>query len=298
LCAIFDGQGLQFPEVIDSSGYFGEVDFGNGWTIPWTGSGLDQSIALLGQACSEMADTKITYGTCAELWYIVGSAMPDTSNLSTSISWQIDGIPTYAIVGEAGTAGAMVNWLRERFRMLWINEDLSDVAQQASGQPDLVFVAALTGLDAPHWVPDARGTIYGLTGGVSLEHILRAGLDSIAFSVRDVLLTLVESEGLQMPDHVKADGGMAANKYLMQLQADILDCPVYVPTNLEATSLGAAFLAGLATGYYPGMDFLHRTWRLANVFEPTMSEGEKRRRDHLWRKAIKNTINYYRKDRA
>jgi len=295
LLDLFGGESLVCPEAIDSAGYFGEADFGEGWRIPWTGSALDQSIALLGQACCNPGDTKVTYGTCAELWLVVGHSTQDTGNLSTSIAWQIDGKPTYAIVGEAGTAGAMVVWLRDRFDMSWSNAELSDVAQSAGGQAELVFVAALSGLDAPYWAPHARGTIYGLTAGTGLEHIVKAGLESVAFNVRDVVDSLSKDEVLPISDVVKADGGMAANDYLMQFQADILDRTILVPSNLEATSMGAALLAGLATGYYSDMDFVQQTWQLSRTFEPRMSPEERERHCARWSEAVEHTISFHSK---
>jgi glycerol kinase len=289
----FRARGLRFPQILDSADYFGELDLGDGWQIPWKGNALDQPAALLGQACLTPGDTKVTYGTCASLWHTLGASLSPSKHLDTSVAWQLYGQPMYAILGEYHSAGASLTWLRDRIGVQWSDAELSQIASSAGGQEELVVVAALSGLCAPHWVPEARGTIYGLTDSTGPGHLVRASLEGIAFAVRDLTEFLTEVEGRSLPDQIKADGGMSANGYLMQFQADILGRAILVPKNREGTSAGVAFLAGLASGYYSGLETVEQAWEIDRVCEPRMNPEERERRYERWRRAVGRTIAMY-----
>jgi glycerol kinase len=293
LIELFQGRGLRFPQILDSADYFGELDLGDGWRIPWRGNALDQPAALLGQACVAPGDTKVTYGTCASLWHTLGPSLTPSKYLDTSIAWQLDGQPVYAVLGEHHSAGSILTWLRDTLGVRWCDAELSQVALSAEGQDELVVVGALSGLCAPHWVPEARGTIYGLSDSTGLEHLVRASLEGIAYAVRDLTEFLVQEEGRSLPDEIKADGGMSANEYLMQFQADILGKTVLLPKNREGTSTGVAFLAGLASGYYSGLETLEQAWETERVCEPRMTPQEREERYERWRRAIGHTIAMY-----
>jgi glycerol kinase len=293
LLSTFLGSGLILPEIVDSADDFGVVDFGDGWRIPWLGSAIDQAAALLGQACITPGDAKVTYGTCAAFWYNQGGQLSGLNEMDNSIAWSVDGRPTYAIVGETITAGASIVWLRDKLKVMWPNEELSDVAYSAEGADDLVFVSALSGLGAPYWEPGVRGSLYGLTAGTGLEHLVRASLDAVAYSVRDLLEAFSQYEGKPLPEAIKVDGGMTANDYLMQFQADILGRPVLVPRNPEGTSSGVAFLAGLQSGFFADFDALSATWSARNTFEPQINEAEREARYARWREAVQHTIELY-----
>jgi glycerol kinase len=198
------------------------------------------------------------------------------------------------VVGEAGTAGSLIVWLQEKLRVPWPVGELSKIAEAAEASNDLMFVPALGGLGAPHWVPEARGTIYGLTAGIGLEQIVRASLEAIALSVRDLTEMLDDASGLSMGKEIKADGGMAANDFLMQFQADILGRSILVSAQLEGTSLGVAFLAGITEGLYESIDSVNAIWQPGRVFEPKMPEDEREERYHRWLEAVTHTVERYR----
>jgi len=293
LIALFRAENLIFPEIVSSDNYFGEVDFGDHWQIAWHANLIDQASSLLGQACVEQGDAKITYGTCAAFWCNTGPRAVFSESITTSVAWMRGDQPTYALVGETTTAGAAIAWLKEKFHPEWHDSELASVAQAAGGYNDLIFVPAFSGLGVPHESPHVRGTVYGLTGGVGSEHLLRAGFEAIAFSVRDVVEALVAREGLQLTGPVKADGGMAANSYLMQFQADILGRQMLVSQNLESTSAGVAFLAGLAHGCHTQIEDVKTQWNAARVFEPNMTYSEREHRYAKWSAAIQHTLAFY-----
>lgn len=293
LIELFQGSKLEFPKIIDSSGYFGEVDLGGGWRIPWRGNALDQPAALLGQGCIHPGDAKVTYGTCAGFWYNLGHTLQPTKQMDASVAWQIEDQPSYAVVGEAITAGEAIVWLRNKIKIPWSNAELSEIAQSAKGQDDLIFVSALSGLGAPYWAPQTQGALYGITGGTSLEHLVRAGLEAVAYSVRDLLEACATIEGHVLPDQIKVDGGMTANDYLMQFQADLLGKPILVPSNREGTSNGVAMLAGLSSQYYPHISLLVENWSAEKVFQPQISDDERETRYQRWKEAVHQTIAMY-----
>ncbi len=294
LIKTFQAEGLLLPEILPSTADYGDLDVGLGWLVPLRGSCLDQSAALLGQACVRLGDTKITYGTTTALWINHGLHPAQTKKVETSLAWQVNDSPTYAVVGEPSDGGSILFWLRDRFRLPWRVEELSSVAERATGQEDFVFVPALTGLGTPHWVPEARGTIYGLTAGAGLEHLVRASLESVAFGVRDFVEALGREEELELPETLKVDGGMVANDYLMQFQADILGKRLVVPKNLEGTSRGVAILAAIGSGQLSDVQSARDTWRARRSFEPRMPAAERDRLYEKWRTAVAHTIGRYR----
>jgi glycerol kinase len=293
LIALFRAENLIFPEIVSSDSYFGEVILGDNWHIAWNANLIDQASSLLGQGCIEQGDTKITYGTCAAFWCNTGQNALLSESITASVAWMQGDQPTYALVGETTAAGAAIGWIKEKFHPSWPDSELASVAQAAGSTNDLIFVPAFSGLGVPYLSPHVRGTLYGLTGDIGPEHILRAGLEAIAFSVRDIVDALVAQKGLQLAGPLKADGGMAANRYLMQFQADILGRQLVVAQNLESTSAGIAFLAGLASGCYTQIEDVKTQWSAACVFEPTMDRSEREQRYARWSAALQHTLAVY-----
>ena len=290
LIRVFSAEPLIFPEVVDSSADFGTVDFGNGWQFPLNGSALDQSAALLGQGGVHPGDMKITYGTCASLWYNCGANPKSARALDTSIAWRVPAHTAFAVVGEMTAAGSTLEWMRSKLSIPWGNSELAEVASSVDDS-DVVFVPAINGLGAPHWVPNVRGVLYGLSGVTGMDHILRAGLDSIAFGIRDLIEVLAKENPLSV--RIIADGGMCANDYLMQLQADVLGKMIVIPEDNEGTIKGVAILAGIRGGFYPGIDFGKETWHARRIFEPEIPAEKVERRYQFWRECIANSIDLY-----
>jgi len=289
----FKADNIALPEVLSCSDYFGEVNFGGGWKIPWRGNILDQSAALFGHGCFSPGETKITYGTCAGFWINMGQSIKTSTTMDTSIAWEVDRSFTYAASGEIRTAGASLTWLKDRLNMIWTNDRLSEIAESAKGHEDLYFIPAFSGLGAPYWEPKARGVIFGLSAGIGMEHLLRASLEATAFSVRDIFEAFSKEEDVRLPNAIKADGGMAANEYLMQFQADILGKVFLIPQNLEGTSTGTAILAGIHSGYYPNKESFNELWKPQRIYEPKMSAKERERRYKRWKEMVEHTINIY-----
>ncbi len=293
LVDLFHASELAFPQVLASDGRFGEVILEGGWRIPWRSNLIDQASALLGQACINPGEAKITYGTCAAFWYNLGEVPPTSKYLNTSVAWVVGDQPTYALVGETTTAASAITWLNEKFKLNWENSELSALAQSVEDSSGLIFIPAFSGLGSPFGAPQVRGTLYGLTAGVGPEHLLKAGLDAIAFSVRDMIEALTEKEGHALAAAIKADGGMAANSYLMQFQSDILGRQILVPSNVEGTSAGIAFLAGLACGLFRRLEDIQKIWRADRNFLPRMHKSEREQRYRAWSEAIKHTLLLY-----
>ena len=294
LIRLFQADSLAFPEVRDSASDFGTVDFGEGWLIPWRGNALDQPAALLGQACLDPGDAKVTYGTCAAFWYTHGLSVPRTNAMEASVAWSIDGHPTYALVGEAITGGAAVVWLRKEFKLSRKDSQLAEIARLSQDQDEVIFVPALSGLGAPYREPNVRAAFYGMTAGTGLPHLVRAVLNAVAFGVRDILEAFESGEGRSLRGQLKVDGGMSRNDYLMQFQADILGRKLIVPQNMEGTSSGVAFLAGYASDFYPGPDVLKQSWITERVYEPQMPERNREELYQRWKQVVQHTIALYR----
>ncbi|HEU4571041.1 MAG TPA: FGGY-family carbohydrate kinase, partial [Candidatus Limnocylindrales bacterium] len=239
-------------------------------------------------------DAKNTYGTGAFLLRNTGAdAVASSHGLLTTVLWQLgpEAAPAYALEGSVFVAGAAVQWLRDGLRAIARSADVEALAASAVRNPDLVVVPAFVGLGAPHWDPDARGLVIGLERGTGLPEIARATVDSIAFQVRDLFDAMAADAGAAggggpAIEVLRVDGGAAVNDALLQFQADLLGIPVERPAVTETTALGAAFLAGLATGVWSGPDEIAATWRLDRRFEPTMDDRERTRLIDRWRAAV------------
>jgi glycerol kinase len=271
LCDLLRVPERALPEVVPSTGVIGRTDpaaFG-GLDLPIAGIAGDQQAALFGQACFAPGDAKCTYGTGSFVLANTGSAIASpAAGLVSTVAWMDgSGALTYAAEGSVFVTGAAVQWLRDGLRLI---DDAAQSEYLAASVPDsggVVFVPALTGLGAPHWDPDARGAMFGITRGTTRAHLARATLEAIAFEVRDVYEAMAALPGGRAPV-LRVDGGAAANSLLMQMQADQLQVPVERPEVGETTALGAAFLAGLGTGVWSSLDEVAATWRLDRRFEP------------------------------
>lgn len=275
------------PKVKPSSCVYGMTDsryFGG--QIPIAGAAGDQQAALFGQTCFCPGDVKSTYGTGGFLLMNTGDKPVASKNgLVTTIAWGLDGKVTYALEGSIFVAGAAVQWLRDELKLI---DSSSETEALASAVPDTngcYVVPAFTGLGAPHWDQYARGAIVGLTRGVNKNHIIRATLESIAYQVGDVLEAMAADAGIPI-QALKVDGGASANNLLMQMQADLARVPVHRPACIESTALGAAYLAGLAVGYYKDSSDIKSKWAIDRVFQPEMREEARQEKLNGWKKAV------------
>ena len=276
------------PEVKPSSGIFGYADpkFLGG-PIPLSGAAGDQQAALFGQTCFAPGEAKNTYGTGCFLLMNTGHKPVFSENgLVTTIAWGLDGKVTYALEGSIFVAGAAIQWLRDEMRMIESAADSDYMARKVRNTNGCYVVPAFTGLGAPHWDPYARGTIVGLTRGCNKYHIIRATLDSIAYQTNEVLTAMKADSGIQLST-LKVDGGASANNYLMQTQADIINAPVERPTCVETTALGAAYLAGLAVGYWEDKVDVIRNRSIDRAFSPAINAEERQQRIRGWNKAVR-----------
>lgn len=255
--------------------------------IPVAGIAGDQQAALFGQTCFEVGDAKCTYGTGAFLLMNTGAeAVPSESGCLTTIAWRLgDGPTVYALEGSAFIAGAAVQWLRDGLGLIESSADVEPLARKVESAGDVVVVPALAGLGAPHWDPDARGLIWGLTRHTTAAHIARATLDGIAHQIVDLVRAMERDSGRQLR-RLRVDGGASANDLLMQHQADLLDVHVDRPASIETTALGAAYLAGLAVGVFDGLSTIVKTHRVAKTFSPAMGEEERRAYLNRWNRAV------------
>lgn len=293
LLKILDIPRAMLPEVRSSSEIYGHTsDEWFGGPIPIAGDAGDQQAAAFGQACFTPGAAKNTYGTGCFLLMNVGSRpMPSQSNLLTTIGWHLNGQITYCLEGSVFVAGAVVQWLRDG---LGIIKNSADVERLAAAVPDnggVYFVPALVGLGAPYWDPYARGAIFGLTRGATASHIARAALESMAFQTRDVLDAMQRDAGTQLAE-LKVDGGASINHLLMQFQADILGVRVCRPQVAETTALGAAYLAGLAVGYWRQTSDIVDNWALDLEYRPTMPQDERTARYARWQEAVRRTMEW------
>jgi glycerol kinase len=285
-----------FPAVLDDSGDFGTTDPGVlGAAIPITGAIADQHAALFAQGCIEPGTVKCTHGTGTFLDMNVGSALAvGAAGLNTIIAWRMDGSTTYGLEGYAAVTGSAVQWLRDGAHLIESSAETEALAMAAADNGGVYFVPALTGLSAPYWDSYARGTIIGITRGTSREHLVRATLEGIVFSTKDFLETMRKESGVSIGS-IKVDGGAARNNFLMQFQADMLDAEVVRPINSEATSLGAAYMAGLAVGYWASPADCFAGQQVDRVFTPHMTSEE---RDHLyaeWTEAVRRSMGWAKK---
>ena len=278
------------PEIKPSAGEFGRTS--GKWNqvlpegIPIAGIAGDQQAALVGQACFSPGEAKCTYGTGAFLLMNSGSApVQSQSGLLSTVAWQIGDQVAYALEGSAFIAGAAVQWLRDGLGLIGKSSEIEAMARQVPDSGGVVFVPALAGLGAPHWRQEARGLISGLDRGSTKHHLARAILEGIAFQIHDLAAAMSRDIGKPMP-MFRVDGGASQNDLLMQFQADLLQTPIERPKMIETTALGAAFLAGLGTGVWPGTKELRAAWRAGKRFAPTMKLET--REEHLkrWRRAV------------
>jgi glycerol kinase len=277
------------PEVRPSSQVYGAADARLlGAAAPIAAAAGDQQAALFGQACYAPGQAKNTYGTGCFLLLNTGhQAVRSEQGLLTTIAWQLGaGLPvTYALEGSVFIAGAAIQWLRDGLGIVGHAAETEALAGQVPDSGGVYFVPAFVGLGAPYWDSYARGTIVGLTRGTDRRHLVRAALEALCYQSRDVLETMASEAGIRL-EALRADGGAAANNLLMQMQADILGVAVQRPAVTETTALGAAYLAGLATGYWPGVDGLKAQWRVDAQFDPTMPAAERDRLYRGWQRAV------------
>ena len=276
------------PEAKPSSCLYGTTDallFGA--PIPISGAAGDQQAALFGQTCFTPGDSKCTYGTGAFLLMNTGDKPIFSDNgLVTTIGWGLKGQVTYALEGSIFVAGAAIQWLRDELRFIESAADSEYMARKVPDTNGCFVVPAFTGLGAPHWDAYARGAIVGLTRGVNKYHIVRATLDSMAYQVSDVLSAMEADSGIKL-SALKVDGGAAANNYLMQSQADICNAPVLRPRCVETTAMGAAYLAGLAVGYWADIEEIRQNWAIERTFNSEITEESRTKRIKGWKKAVR-----------
>ena len=285
------------PEARPSSCIYGETDPSFlGGRIPIAGAAGDQQSALFGQTCFHPGEAKNTYGTGCFLLMNTGDHPVFSENgLVTTIAWGLDGKVTYALEGSIFVAGAAIQWLRDEMRLIDSAADSEYMASKVKDTNGCYVVPAFTGLGAPHWDQYARGTIVGITRGVNKYHIIRATLEYIAYQVNDVLAAMKADFGIGL-SALKADGGASSNNFLMQVQADIINAPVNRPVCVETTAMGAAYLAGLAVGYWKNKDEVVSNWAIDRTFSPSISEEERSRRISGWNKAVTYAYGWAKED--
>ena len=281
------------PEVRPSSEIYGETDARfSGTPIPIAGIAGDQQAALFGQTCFNDGDAKNTYGTGCFLLMNTGNKPVFSKNgLVTTIAWGIDGKVKYALEGSIFIAGAAIQWLRDEMKLIDSAEDSEYMARKVKDTNGCYVVPAFTGLGAPYWNQYARGTIVGMTRGVNKYHIIRATLESIAYSVSDVLSAMESDSGIVL-NNLRVDGGASANNFLMQAQADFINTTVVRPVCVETTARGAAYFAGLATGYWRDKNEIKVNVGIDRIFKPEISDLERRARLGGWKKAVGRSFDW------
>ncbi len=274
------------PKVASSSEVYGHAE---SFDIPIAGIGGDQQAALFGQACHKPGMVKNTYGTgCFMLMNTGSEVVPSKNNLLTTVAWGLNGKLEYALEGSIFIAGAVVQWLRDGLGIIKKSADVEALAASVKDNGDVYLVPAFAGLGAPHWDQYARGVICGLTRGSTAGHIARAALEGIAFQVADVLSAMEADSKIKLKE-LRVDGGASANNVLMQFQADLLDVPVVRPKIQETTALGAAYLAGLATGFWKDKAEIAKQWQIDRTFEPAMKAAQRDRLRESWDKALERS---------
>ena len=281
------------PEPKPSSCVYGYSDasfFGK--EIPISGVAGDQQAALFGQTCFNPGEAKNTYGTgCFMLMNTGETPVYSQNGLVTTIAWGLDGKVNYALEGSIFVAGASIQWLRDELRIIESAADSEYMAKKVKDTNGCYVVPAFTGLGAPYWDQYARGTIVGLSRGVNKYHIIRATLESIGYQVNDVLHAMKADSGIDLAA-LKVDGGASANDFLMQFQSDIINAPVKRPSCVETTAMGAAYLAGLAVGYWNSKEDVIKNWAVNKIFSPIMGEDERERKIKGWNKAVKYSFGW------
>ncbi|MBC7156894.1 MAG: glycerol kinase, partial [Rhodobacteraceae bacterium] len=296
ICELFGIPMAMLPEVRDCAADFGVTRadlFGR--EIPILGVAGDQQAATIGQACFSPGMVKSTYGTgCFALMNTGAEAVTSRNRLLTTIAYQFDGVPSYALEGSIFIAGAVVQWLRDGLKVIRAASETQALAEAADPAQEVYFVPAFTGLGAPYWDAGARGAIFGLTRGTGPAEIARAALEAVGYQTRDLTEAMaadVAAAGGGLGGAVlRVDGGMSASDWAMQFLADILGAPVDRPAVLETTALGAAWLAGMRAGVYPGRDEFAARWAAERRFEPAMDEGVRAARYAGWKDAVRRTM--------
>lgn len=279
------------PKPVPSSMVYGETDKLGG-TIKIAGAAGDQQASLFGQTCFEPNEVKMTYGTGGFLLMNTGEKPVLSNNgLLTTIAWGLDGKVNYALEGSIFVAGAAVQWLRDEMGLMTDAADSEAMAEAVTDNAGVYVVPAFTGIGAPYWDPYARGTIIGITRGVNKNHIVRATLESLAYQTKDLVDAMLEDTGRDLTGF-KVDGGACANNFLMQFQSDILDVQVIRPVVIETTSLGASYLAGLATGFWKDKEDVKANVRIGRVFSPDMSAKERDDKLQNWHDAVKRSMGW------
>jgi glycerol kinase len=277
------------PKVCSSSEVYGQTGFFGG-IIPVAGIAGDQQSALFGQMCTQPGMVKNTYGTgCFMLMHTGTRPIISTHHLLTTIAWQINGVTEYALEGSVFIAGAVVQWLRDSLGIIEKSSAIEALVKKTEHNDGVYFVPAFAGLGAPYWNQHARGTIVGLTRGTGAAHIARAAIESIAYQVNDVLQAMEKDTQISIAE-LRVDGGATVNDMLMQFQSDILQTKVTRPEITETTAIGAAYLAGLAIGFWSSLDALKKQWKVNRSFTPSMTEKERTALLGGWNIAVNATI--------
>ena len=293
LLHLFNVPASMLPTVKSSSEIYGHTqNILNAHNIPIAGIAGDQQAALFGQMCTQPGMVKNTYGTgCFMLMNTGQKAVPSTNQLLTTIAWQINGETSYALEGSVFIAGAVVQWLRDGLKIIRTASEVEKLALEVADSGGVYVVPAFAGLGAPYWNQHARGTIVGITRGTTGAHFARAALDSIAYQTMDVLKAMEADSGISIKE-LRVDGGATANNTLMQFQCDMLNTKVVRPVVVETTAIGAAYLAGLAVGFWSSLEEIQAQWQMETIFTPTMSEANRNERASGWQKAIGAAISW------
>jgi glycerol kinase len=291
LLSLFNIPSSVLPEIKASSEVYGHVGhIVPDSKIPIAGIAGDQQAALFGQMCTKPGMVKNTYGTgCFMLMNTGEKAFESKNNLLTTIAWKINGKTEYALEGSVFIAGAVVQWLRDGLKIITSSIEVEELAAKVKDSDGVYFVPAFAGLGAPYWNQHARGNIFGLTRGSTDAHIARAALDSIAYQTLDVLKSMEADAGISIAE-LRVDGGATINDHLMQFQSDVLNCKVIRPKITETTALGAAYLAGLAVGFWKNVDEIQQQWQEEKTFSPVMEEAQKNNLVKGWKRAVKASI--------
>ena len=297
LLALLDVPRNMLPAVCSSSEVYGHTADGLFDTpIPISGIAGDQQAALFGQMCTSKGMVKNTYGTgCFMLMNTGEKAVESTNNLLTTVAWKIGDSTHYALEGSIFIAGAVVQWLRDGLGIISSSKEVEPLAESVPDNGGIYIVPAFAGLGAPHWDQYARGTIVGITRGTTRAHFARAALEGIAYQVSDVLEAMEADSGLKLTE-MRADGGAAANNLIMQFQADMLQVPVLRPKVLETTALGAAYLAGLAVGFWDSQEEIARQWQIDQRYEPQMDKEAVASLKRGWQKALEKSKDWAERD--
>ncbi len=293
LCRIFDVPPGILPRIVSSSEIYGEVAHGPLKGVPIAGILGDQQAALVGQACFRAGEAKNTYGTGCFLLMNTGTkAVSSAAGLVTTVAYQLGDSPAcYALEGSIAISGALVQWLRDNLGLIRESAEVEELAATVADNGDVYIVPAFSGLYAPYWKDHARGVITGLTRYANKGHIARAALEATAYQTRDVLAAMGQDSGIRLSE-LRVDGGMVVNEILMQFQSDILDVEVVRPRVTETTALGAAYAAGLATGYWRSLDDLRDNWGVDKTWAPAMSKQQRGRLYQSWQKAVTRSFGW------